>query len=137
MLAAVSDSTQVSTAIYGAMKTLTMSDLRRVAMEVSKMFLIFDTTLRRGAWLGGPRWSTRSLQRTIWMAPRPLSSHFQLSFQAPRWIRRLAQMSLVGGMRFTTVVLGLVSLALGAKKRLEALRPEICGCVLHRDREGP
>mmetsp|Transcript_32131 Transcript_32131/g.75458 ORF Transcript_32131/g.75458 Transcript_32131/m.75458 type:complete len:380 (+) Transcript_32131:93-1232(+) len=83
----------VSTAIYGGLKNISISGIRREARSWRRM--------RNG------KASSKNLD------PEDLSpSGTEDDFAAKReqWRRGLMQMSLVGGMRFATVVLGLVSL---------------------------
>jgi len=77
----------VSTAIYGALKTVSFKDLGRGVLEV----LVAGKTSAPVADLEDP-------------GPGSCKGH------AHGWRRSLAQMGLVGAMRFATVVLGLVSL---------------------------
>jgi len=79
----------VSTAVYGALKTIRYQDLRAFLQQVTK----------------SQQWSTSILDAGDVEAQ--MSKRFA---KHEKWRRGVLQMGLVGAMRFATVVLGLVSL---------------------------
>ncbi|CAJ1352206.1 unnamed protein product [Effrenium voratum] len=82
----------VSTAVYGALKTLKLSDVVRLAKEARSI-------IGKDAKVTDPE------------SPPVTCDHLDgSSSKGRRWRRSLLQMGFVGVMRFSTVVLGLVSL---------------------------
>lgn len=86
----------VSTAIYGALKTLTVSDARRIAAEVKDLLL--------GAAGASSKVADLELADGADLDLDPANG------KTRRWRKTLFQIGAVGVMRFATVVLGLVSL---------------------------
>lgn len=87
----------VSTAIYGALKTLSVSDARRIAAEVRDLLL--------GAASGSSKVADLELAEA-----GDLDDLDPANGKTRRWRKMLFQISAVGVMRFATVMLGLVSL---------------------------
>eukprot|EP00930_Biecheleria_cincta_P104644 TRINITY_DN97014_c0_g1_i1.p1 TRINITY_DN97014_c0_g1~~TRINITY_DN97014_c0_g1_i1.p1 ORF type:complete len:372 (+),score=65.64 TRINITY_DN97014_c0_g1_i1:67-1182(+) len=90
----------VSTAIYGALKTLSFSDARRIATEVKDLLLGAATASTKVADLELAGQGTDAGDFDLDAA----------NGKTRRWRKTLFQIGAVGVMRFATVVLGLVSL---------------------------
>ncbi|OLP93630.1 Solute carrier family 35 member E2B [Symbiodinium microadriaticum] len=97
----------VSTAIYGALKTLKLGDVLRLAREARSL-----VSQKNGA------------RKAVADPESPdTSDHLDgLGNKGRRWRRSLIQMSFVGLMRFSTVVLGLVSLKYVAASFTETIK---------------
>ncbi|CAE7216502.1 SLC35E2B [Symbiodinium sp. CCMP2592] len=97
----------VSTAIYGALKTLKLGDVLRLAREARSL-----VSQKNGA------------RKAVTDPESPdTSDHLDgLGNKGRRWRRSLIQMSFVGLMRFSTVVLGLVSLKYVAASFTETIK---------------
>jgi len=100
----------VSTAIYGALKTLTLSSLLRVGSDIREAWRSSTGAGPKGGTNGG---STDDLED-------PEST--KKGYSSSTWRRGLGQMGLVGAMRFSTVVLGLVSLKFVAASFTETIK---------------
>ncbi|CAE7545429.1 SLC35E2B [Symbiodinium natans] len=98
----------VSTAIYGALKTLKLGDLTRLAREARSLLVAQKNGVRKAV--------------TDPESP-DTSDHLDgLGNKGRRWRRSLIQMGFVGMMRFSTVVLGLVSLKYVAASFTETIK---------------
>ncbi|CAK9010631.1 unnamed protein product [Durusdinium trenchii] len=100
----------VSTAIYGALKTLKLSDLKRLAREAQSFLDGEEKAKAKGKVAADPE------------SPDVACDHLDGSNKGRRWRRSLLQMSFVGVMRFSTVVLGLVSLKYVAASFTETIK---------------
>mmetsp|Transcript_34654 Transcript_34654/g.79829 ORF Transcript_34654/g.79829 Transcript_34654/m.79829 type:complete len:365 (-) Transcript_34654:119-1213(-) len=96
----------VSTAIYGALKTLKVGDLLRLAREAKGLL--------------GSR--SNGAHKVADPESPDTSDHLDGVGKGKRWRRSLIQMSFVGIMRFSTVVLGLVSLKYVAASFTETIK---------------
>lgn len=90
----------VSTAIYGALKTVSFSDARRIAAEVKDLLLGATSASSKVADLELAGQGTDACDLELDAA----------NGKTRRWRKTLFQIGLVGVMRFATVVLGLISL---------------------------